>query len=74
MNEETYRLTNKLECGLCGQAFACVHKMVDSLDGQKLNIPHCIHCYFDNFLCPDKHGYQCADCEKNVFPMFNPKP
>ena len=66
MEEET-----KLACGLCGSNFWCAHEWVDEAYGQKLSIPHCKHCFYDEGKCPDKHGYQCPNCEKK-FPEFNP--
>jgi hypothetical protein len=60
-----------LICGICNKMFDCEHEFVTEAFGQNLKVPHCIKCFFDNGLCPDKHGYQCGDCMKK-FPEFNP--
>lgn len=60
-----------LKCDLCGDIFNCEHNMVNEAFGQKLKVPHCKKCFFDDGKCSDNHGYQCEKCQK-INPEFNP--
>jgi len=61
-----------LKCGICGDLFQCNHKMVNEAYSQKLKVPHCLFCFFDDGKCEDKHGYQCPKCQQ-LYPQLNPQ-
>lgn len=64
-----------LKCGICEKGFECEHTNLirkgELVDGTPTPCDHCKNCFYDWGQCPDKHGYQCPDCEK-LYQMFNP--
>lgn len=64
----------ELSCGICGKKFACSHDMQDTFQGQKLKVPHCFKCGWDEEKCKDKHGYMCESCQKIGGGAFKNRP